>query len=719
MIKIDRKHLHDLESALSREWLETNGLGGYASSTVIGINTRKYHGLLVAAMRPPVDRLLLVSRVDEAMLVGEARFELAGSEYEDTIYPDGFRYIDEVRLDPFPVFTYTVGGVKLEKSIFMVHGENTTVVTYSLEPLPNGPRRSQVRLEVRPLLAFRSHHVLMRENPDFDRTIEISPGRLRLAPYRHMPALHLAFSTGKFEPAGYWYRQYHYRREKEQGYPHSEDLYSPGTLTFSFAEGDSHCVVFSTNEAAAANPDLEKTETARRARIEAGIPAETPTHAKAGRDTGPASTSGGQPPGGAGLDASARKRLAAIAGDELGRRLLLAADAYVVKRGEEGRTVVAGYPWFSDWGRDTMISLPGLTLATGRYEDARLILKTYAASMNHGLVPNLFPDFAEKAEYNTIDATLWFFEAVRKYYDTTGDGELVASIMPNLRDAMRAHLNGTLYGIKADDDGLLRGGVPGVQLTWMDAKVGNKVVTARIGKAVEINALWYNALRIMVDFCPDFGGLAEEHTYDELATRVYEAFNRQFWDARHNFLYDYIDGTHKDESVRPNQVISMSLTHPVLEASRWKPVLEVVGRELLTAYGLRTLSPNDARYKGLYSGDIEARDHAYHQGTVWTWLIGPYLTAYLRAYGRSKQTVTYASKILEAFIGHLSEAGLGQISEIFDGDPPHTPRGCIAQAWSVAEILRIVAEELVGAPSDAAGTSARKKARKTRAKSAS
>ncbi|HVP57912.1 MAG TPA: amylo-alpha-1,6-glucosidase [bacterium] len=718
MIKLDRKHLHDLDAALSREWLETNGLGGYASSTVLGINTRKYHGLLVAAMRPPVDRLLLVSRVDEALVVGEARFELAGSEYEDTIFPDGFRYIDEVRLDPFPVFTYTVGGVKLEKSIFMVYGENTTVVTYSMETLPNGPRRSQVKLEVRPLLAFRSHHLLMKENRDFDRTVESSPGRVRMAPYRHMPTLHLTFTPGKYEPSGYWYRQYHYRREKEQGYSYNEDLYSPGTVTFSFTDGNTHCLAFSTREATAAGPDLEKTERARRARIQAGMLGEPPARSKAGRDAASASAGGLEPPGAATLDARTRKRLAAIAEHQLGRQLLAAADAFVVKRGEDGRTVIAGYPWFSDWGRDTMISLPGLMLVTGRYDDARLVLKTYAASMSHGLLPNLFPDFAEKAEYNTIDATLWFFEAVRKYYDATGDADLVAAIMPNLRDAMRAHIDGTLYGIKVDEDGLLRGGVPGVQLTWMDAKVGNKVVTARIGKAVEINALWYNALRIMVEFCPDFGGLAEERTYDEMATKAYETFNRQFWDFSRDCLYDYLDGAYKDQSLRPNQVIAISLSHPVLEASHWKPVLEVVGRELATAYGLRTLTPNDPRYKGVYCGDLEARDHAYHQGTVWAWLVGPYLTAYFRAYGHTKETIAYASKILEAFASHLSEAGLGQVSEIFDGDPPYKPRGCIAQAWSVAEILRIIAEEIVRDASDDPGARTRKKAKRPRAASA-
>ncbi len=674
MIGLGRKNLQDLESALDREWLETNGLGGYASSTVLGINTRKYHGLLVAALRPPVERVLLVSRVDEALLIGEARFELAASEFEDTIYPDGFRYLEEVRLDPFPTFTYIVGRVRLEKSVFMVYGENTTCISYSIESLPGGPRRDEVRLEVRPLVAFRDHHGLMKETADFDKTVQSGPGTVSLRPYQHMPTLHLVFGKGRFSESGYWYRNYLYRREKQSGYPCNEDLYSPGAVTFSLGEGGPHCIAFSTNESVVADAGLKQAEAERRARIGGGL----------GRDPGAGHT-------GTSVDSVAHHRL--------GKHLLVAADAFVVRRGEQGRTVIAGYPWFTDWGRDTMISLPGLTLATGRHEDAKQILTGYITSMNHGLVPNLFPDFSWKAEYNTLDATLWLFEAVRKYHDASGDGEFITSILPGLRDAMRAHIEGTIYGIKVDDDGLLAGGVEGVQLTWMDAKVGDKVITARIGKPVEINALWYNALRIMGDFCADFGGLAEERSYDEMAGRACDAFNKQFWNRKRGCLYDCIDGGQKDDSVRPNQVVAMSLTYPVLDSSKWKSVLDVVERELLTPYGLRTLSPNDPRYQGIYEGDLETRDKAYHQGTVWPWLIGPYIKAYLRAYGHSKENLAYCSRLLEPFLEHLRDAGLGQISEIFDGDPPHKPRGCIAQAWSVAEALRVISEEIAPDPS--------------------
>jgi predicted glycogen debranching enzyme len=663
MLRIGRKDLQNLETALDREWLETNALGGYASSTVLGVNTRRQHGLLVAALKPPVDRMLMVSRVDEVLIIGDARFELAASEYKDTIYPDGFRYLEDFRLDPFPTFTYVVGGVKLTKSIFMVHGENTTCVSYALELRPDGPRRNMVRLEVRPILALRDHNALTTEEQAFDRTAESAPGALRFRLSQDLPALHLAFGKGTFVESGYWYRGYHYRRDCKDGYPADEDLYSPGVVTFSFAEVDRPCIVFSAGDEACALPELEAAEIGRRVAL--------------GAADGP----------GAHRDALARHRL--------GKHLLAAADAFIVRRSQEGRSIIAGYPWFADWGRDSMVGLPGLTIATGNYHAARQIISTCVSEMSHGLIPNFFSDLARNAEYNTFDATLWLFEAARKYHDATGDGDFIASILPSLRDAMRAYLEGTSYGIRADEDGLLSGGTESTQLTWMDAKAGDRAITPRAGKPVEVNALWYNALRIMAELCSDFGGLAEERRYGQLAAKVFDSFNRQFWDDTRGCLFDCLGSGQVDDSVRPNQVFAISLTYPVLEPSRWKRVIEVVERELLTPYGLRTLSPNDPRYRGICEGNLDARDAAYHQGTVWAWLIGPYITAYLRAHGSSKRAVVHCSRLLEPFVGHLSEAGLGQISEIFDGDPPHRPRGSIAQAWSVAEILRVLSEHLL------------------------
>jgi predicted glycogen debranching enzyme len=668
MIALGRKQLQDLESALGREWLETNGLGGYASSTAIGINTRKYHGLLVAALRPPVDRVLLVSRLEETLVMGESRFHLGAAEYQDTIYPDGFRYLEDMRIDPFPIFTYVAGGVKLTKSVFMLHGRNATCVTYHIEPATDGSGLDGVRLEVRPILAYRSHHHLMRETSEFDTTVtRTQEGGVRLQPIKGLPPVFIACDPGEFAQAGYWYRNHLYRREKESGYACSEDLYSPGVVTLSFAGSSCGCLTFSADQEVAPDARLADAERHRRAGLVAGS-----------------------------LSALAASPLAER---PIGKHLLAAADAFVARRGEDGRTLIAGYPWFSDWGRDTMISLPGLTLATGRHDDARRILATYAASIDHGLVPNLFPDFSNTARYNTIDATLWMFEAVRRYYDVTGDGQTVTSLLPHLRDSIRAHVEGTLYGIKTDDDGLVRGGEPGVQLTWMDAMFQDEVMTARRGKPVEINALWYNALRVMADFCGAFGGLAEERKYDQMAAKVSRAFNKKFWNDEKGCLYDCIDLVGKDDSVRPNQVIAISLTYPVLDTSRWKPVMDVVERELLTPYGLRTLSPNDPRYRGVYEGDLGTRDKAYHQGTVWTWLLGPFVRAYLRTHGRSEKTLVFCTHLVEGFEEHLSDAGLGQVSEIFDGDPPHRPRGCIAQAWSVAALLRVIAEDLADRPS--------------------
>jgi predicted glycogen debranching enzyme len=647
--------LRDFDSALTREWLETNGLGGYASSTIFGLNTRKYHGMLTVALSPPVARVLLASHIDETVIINGVRLEISSNEYDAIVFPEGYRYLDEVRLDPYPVFTYVVGGVRLEKSIFMVHGENTTYVTYSIERLPNGPRQSQVVLEIRPLLAFRDHHGLAVETGDFDTGFDATRGNVGFKPYEHMPALNISFEDGRFEYDPHWYNSFRYRREYESGYRCNEDLFSPGRFVFSFEDRSSVSLAFSTE------PDAVRDVEAKRA-----------------------------------LEIERRRRLAdrPFAAGDLAQQLLRAADDFIVRRGREACSIVAGYPWFTDWGRDTMISLPGLTLATGRVEEARKIIDVFLASMKDGLIPNRFSDSSSDAEYNTLDATLWLFEAVRSYYDITGDGEFVADVLPKLREAISHHLEGTRFGIKADDDGLLRGGTEGVQLTWMDAKIGDKVITARMGKPVEINALWYNALRVTADFCADFGGLAEESKYDLLAHRVFENFNRDFWNRAKGCLFDYVAEGHKDDAVRPNQVFAVSLTYPVLEHTKWRAVVDVVERELLTPYGLRTLSPLNPDYKGKYGGDLETRDHAYHQGTVWPWLIGPFIRAYLRAYGRSGQTVAYCLNLLQEFTGHLKDAGIGTISEIFDGDPPHRPSGCIAQAWSVAEILRVLAEDL-------------------------
>lgn len=659
MIQLTREDLENFEYAIGAEWLETNGLGGFASSTVLGVNTRKYHALLNVALKPPVQRAVMVSRVDETITVGSEKYDISASEYEAAVYPTGYKYLEGMRVDPFPIFAYRVGGVKLEKSIFMVYGEDMTVITYTVDPMQDGPRRTQVVLSVRPFVAGRDHHQVMSENEEFDKNLHVEPDTLRMRPYPHLPPVFIGFSGGRFQHSGYWYRDFFYRKERERGYPCVEDLYSPGLVVFHFDESNSRSIILSTEPIPNAPPEGIRGKELRRRRRLINIP---------------------------------------LAETEPGAHLVAAADAFIVKRGDDGRSVIAGYPWFTDWGRDAMISLPGLTLATGRFEDARRIISTFVSSVREGLIPNRFTDGENEAEYNTIDATLWLFEAVRKYYDYTSDCDFVSSLLPALRDIIRHHIVGTMFSIKADSDHLLAGGTPDVQLTWMDAKVNGEVITSRCGKAVEVNALWYNALMIVSDLCADAGGLAEESKYDVLASRVFQSFNREFWNEERGCLYDVINGDYRDGSIRPNQIFAISLTYPVLEKSRRKSVMEVVKSELVTPFGLRTLSPNDPRYRGRYEGDLYARDAAYHQGAVWPWLMGHYIKAYQRTYGLSDETLAYCGGLLKGLLDHMKLNGLGTVAEIYDGDPPHRPRGCFAQAWSVAETLRAVAEDLHDMP---------------------
>lgn len=659
MIELSREDLDNFEHAIGAEWLETNGLGGFASSTALGINTRKYHSLLNVAQNPPVDRVVMVSRVDETVTVGSEKYDISASEYEAAVYPTGYNYLESVRIDPFPIFTYEVGGVRIEKSVFMVYGENMTVVTYTVKPLPGGPRRSQVVLTLRPFIAGRDHHEVMRENPEFNRDVDVAPESLRMRPYAALPPVYIGFKGGRFQHSGYWYRNYFYRKEKARDYKCVEDLYSPGLIVFHFDDTDSQSVILSTEPIPRA-------------------PAE----------------------GIRGKELRRRRRLMTdpLADTEFGQYLIPAADSFIVRRGEDGRSVIAGYPWFTDWGRDAMISLPGLTLATGRYDDARRIISTFLDSVKDGLIPNRFTDEEDAAEYNTIDATLWLFEAVRKYYDYTNDCDYITSLLPALRDIISHHLEGTMFSIGADGDGLLSGGTPDVQLTWMDAKVNGEVITSRSGKAVEINALWYNALMIMSDLSADGGGLAEESKYDILASQVFESFNREFWNEERNCLYDVITPDYRDGSIRPNQIFAISLSYPVLDKARRPGVMESVRSDLVTPFGLRTLSPHDPRYCGRYEGTLYERDKAYHQGTVWPWLIGHYIKAYIRTYGISDETLAYCDGLLNGFLNHMKVNGLGTIAEVYDGDPPQRPLGCFAQAWSVAEVLRTIAEDLHAKP---------------------
>lgn len=653
MIEFGSELLRDLTVATGREWLETNGLGGYASSSVIGLNTRRYHGLLVASLRPPVERFVLLSKVDETLVVGGERYELSVNRYPGTVHPQGYRFLERFRLDPFPRFTYRAGPVVVEKSVGVVYGENTVVLRYELL---EGPAGAEIRLEVRPLIAFRDYHSLTSENGGLDPGLDMRPGRIGIHPYSGLPALYFAHDAPEVDGSGFWYRKFEYEAERERGQDFQEDLFNAFTLSYDLRrEGHASLIASITDHQAAEAPELLKQEVRRRQAIAAMAPRS----------------------------------------DSLVHSLTQAADQFIVAR-RGGKTVIAGYPWFADWGRDTMIALPGLTLTTGRPDLAKSILTEFARHVDQGMLPNRFADAGETAEYNTVDATLWYFEAARALAQATGDSDFIRSeLFETFATIIDWHIAGSRHGIRMDTDGLLHAGEPGVQLTWMDAKIGDWVVTPRIGKPVEIQALWYHALKVMEEWAEQFGNDARARTYGNLARKASRSFNSQFWNADAGCLYDVVTPGGPDASIRPNQVLALSLRHTMVTRPRAKQVLEVVQRHLLTPCGLRSLSPEDPNYSGVYAGDPRTRDSRYHQGTVWAWLMGPFLTAYVRANGGSTASRAQAAEWLAPFRAHLREAGLGQISEIFDGDPPHTPRGCFAQAWSVAEVLRAAVEDVL------------------------
>jgi predicted glycogen debranching enzyme len=654
MIEFTQEVCANTDDAQGREWLETNGLGGFASSSIVGLNTRRYHGLLVAATRPPVGRLVLLSKLEETLVIDGRRYELSANRYPDgVVHPRGNKYLRGFRLDPFPVFTYAAEGVELEKSVFMVQGENTTVVQYNVKTDDGAPR--DVRLEARPLIAFRDYHSTTHENGAIDAEVKAEDSRLTIRPYQDLPALHFAHDAEEVDGAQWWNRNLEYSVERERGLDYVEDNFSPFALKFDMNSRTNAAIIASTEPRDVRDADaFRRTETARRAALLAR----------------------------------------SLSEEELVRALTAAADSYVVARAE-GKTVIAGYHWFSDWGRDTMIALPGLTLVTGRTDVAKSVLLEFARHVDRGMLPNRFPDAGEAPEYNTVDATLWFFEAVRALLNYTNDYEFVrANLYAVLKEIVEWHERGTRYRIHVEDDGLLFAGEPGVQLTWMDARVNGREITPRTGKPVEIQALWYNALRVMESLAREFGLSEDETKYAAMASRARVSFNRQFWNEEAGCLYDVVAGDARDASIRPNQIIAASLTHSMLSEERARRVVEVVERELLTPYGLRSLAQSDPRYVGRYEGGPESRDAVYHQGTVWAWLLGPFITAYVKANGRGQKSKQQAAAWLAPLREHLKDAGLGHVSEIFDGDAPHTPRGCIAQAWSVAEILRAAVEDV-------------------------
>jgi len=651
-VLLDRTVCGDFGRATSYEWLETDGLGGWASSSIVGAHTRRYHGLLVAATRPPVGRMVLLSRLDETITAEGESWDLSCNQYPGAVHPRGFEHLESFRRGAFPVFEYAVGtqeGIHLRKTVAAINGEPTVLVLYELLEAP-GP----VRLELRPFFAGRDYHSLGHANESVHREGAFTVGTLAYRSYDGLPEVFLRVPGSAWAPAPDWYHAFEYARERERGLDFQEDLFTPGTFAVELAPGDRLGVIASTAD---------------------------PT----GRDA-------------FALLASEQARRQALL-DQVGTAdpfclaLAAATDQFIVRRGEGLRTVIAGYPWFSDWGRDTMIALPGLCLATGRFGEAKAILRAFARSVSQGMIPNRFPDSGEEPEYNTVDATLWLFVAVWRYLQKTGDKDIVlGELLPILEDILTWHRRGTRHGIHEDADGLLAAGDPGWQLTWMDAKVGDQVITPRAGKPVEIQALWANAQWILARLLELAGRAGDAEDLDRRALEVRRRFADLFWNESAGCLYDVIDGDDKDTSLRPNQLIALALPFPLLDDDRAARVLAAIEEKLLTPFGLRTLSPDDPRYRPVYTGGPWERDSAYHQGTVWPWLLGPYLSALVRL--RGDEGRRQGSERLAGLQAHLGEAGIGSISEIFDGDPPHTPRGCIAQAWSVAELLRAAVEDL-------------------------
>jgi predicted glycogen debranching enzyme len=650
----DKHLLMNFSETSQLEWLETNGLGGWSGSSLSGCNTRRYHGLLMAAIHPPAERMLLVSKLDETIILNGKRYDLGTNDYGDTIFPSGFQWLCSFRKDLFPEWIYDVNGLRIRKTITMVNGENTTLIRYEvLKALaPFG-------FELLPLIAARGYHELQHSYNNIFWDINFKNGLFHNQPFGGAPDIYISVPGSSFQNVNKWYYKFNYIQEKYRGLDYVEDLFNHGIFLVGLKDGDSLDIIISTDDPTGKNPDtLFEREKNRRISL-------------LNRSNG-----------------------------DLLRKLVMAADQFIVKRDlpkETGpalpdslKTIIAGYHWFTDWGRDTMISLPGLCLDTGRYEDAKKIISVFAKSVSMGMLPNRFTDNNEPPEYNNVDGTLWYFNAAYAYWQTTHDRDFILKeILPVLKEIIEWHFKGTRFNIHVETDGLLYAGEQGQQLTWMDAKVGNWVVTPRMGKPVEIEALWYNTLKIFETFLLLNDESDTALDIHEKAEQVKKSFLEKFWYAEGNYLYDNIDEFGKqDKSLRPNQIFAISLPFHLLEGDKAEAVINMIRSKLLTPVGLRSLSPDDPGYKGSYGGDIYKRDSAYHQGTVWSWLLGPYLEAGMKTFGDKFQADAIAA--VAGFSFHLGEACIGNVSEIFDGDPPHHPRGCVAQAWGVAEILRVI-----------------------------
>jgi predicted glycogen debranching enzyme len=640
------------------EWLETNGLGGWAGSMIIGCNTRRYHGLLVAATKPPTERMVLLSKLDETVVSSNKRLQLGTNLYsDDVIHPNGYQYLSSFTKELFPEWLYETDGLKLKKTITMVHDENTTLILYELIHA-NEP----ITLELLPLIAARGYHSLQHSYNNIFWDVQFENGIFKNQPYEDAPTIFISVPNASYQHHPSWFYKFNYAVEKYRGLDFEEDLFNHGTISIELKEGEELGIIISTEDPFGKNAHaLFENEKQRKLRLISRLDDQSPN-------------------------------LSII------DQLTLAADQFIVRRDEDLKTIIAGYHWFTDWGRDTMISLPGLCLATGRYEDAKKIIAAFAKNVSMGMLPNRFQDSDQPPEYNNVDGTLWYFIAVHKFLQHTNDAAFIISeILPVLKHIIDWHFKGTRYNIHVDRDGLLYAGEKGQQLTWMDARIGDWVVTPRMGKPVEIQALWYNALKIFAALLELNDQLQDAALVNLNAEKVKQSFLEKFWYAHGNYLYDVIDENgNPDASLRPNQLFAVSLPFTLIDKEQAIAVLKIIDEKLYTPVGLRSLPQDDERYVSVYGGDAFKRDSCYHQGTIWGWLLGPYINALMSAPGFTgpdrSSGKKKAQKIIADFIYHLNEGCIGSVSEIFDADAPHYPRGCIAQAWSVGEILRVIKE---------------------------
>jgi predicted glycogen debranching enzyme len=652
-VQFGREICGDLAAAESREWLVTNGIGGFASGTIAGSQTRRYHGLLVAALQPPVGRTQLVSAIDEIVHYAGADFSLVTHRWvSGAVDPKGFLFLEDFHLEgSTPVWTFALADALLEKRVWMRQGENTTYIQYTL-----ARGSGALEIELKALVNYRDFHSLTHAGDWRMKIIPVEQG-VKVQAFDDATPFYLKSSASTCEPRHDWYIGCYYAEETERGLSDREDHLFAALFRAKLEVGASFTLVVSTEAAASLDGETAQAERANHdVKLFQGWQAKN-------------------------------EALAEEAPPWLWQ-LVLAADQFIVKRSlpeePDGRSVIAGYHWFGDWGRDTMIALPGLTLATGRAAVARQILLAFSRYVDGGMLPNNFPDAGGKPEYNTVDAALWYFQAIRQYFEATKEVVMLQKLFPVLVGIIDAHLQGTRYNIHADPaDGLLYAGGPAVQLTWMDAKIGDWVVTPRTGKPVEINALWINALETMAGFSRLLAKPGE--TYEKLAAKTKDNFQR-FWNKERNCCFDVIDapGIGNDASLRPNQIFAVSLPVSPLTPEQQRAVVDVCARHLLTSHGLRSLAPGEPGYAGHYGGSPRDRDAAYHQGTVWGWLLGPFALAHYRVHHNREAALRY----LEPLGRQIYGGGLGTLSEIFDGDAPFTPRGCIAQAWTVAEVLR-------------------------------